>query len=407
MASVRIVPHLHLTVCRSSIVPDFDSVLSSLGMDDQIKYWVALGRVRLLGTVRFRRLEAYFGQVETAWTAAYGEFKAAGMEDRVAKEIVATRDRLSPDDEMAKLERIGVKAINWHHQDYPARLKEISDPPPILYYKGELLPSDERSVAVVGTRSPTSYGREVAATLTADLARNGLTIVSGLALGVDGIAHRATLDAGQRTIAVVANGLDIVYPRDHTSLSQRIAEQGAVVSEMPLGVRPDSRSFPRRNRLISGISLGSLVVEAGETSGARWTVYHALEQNREVFCVPGSIFSPASRLTNRLIQEGAKLVSNANDVMEELNLSVVGHQIEMLLAQKSIPELAINDDSESRLMDQLDHEPIHIDDIRRRAGMPITEVSGLLTMLELQGKVKQVGCMHYVRIREASPAYGY
>ena len=376
-------------------------------MDDQIKYWVALGRVRLLGTVRFRRLEAYFGQAENAWTAAYGELKAAGMEDRVVKEIVATRDRVSPDDEMAKLERIGVKAINWRHQDYPARLKEISDPPPVLYYKGELLSSDERSLAVVGTRSPTSYGREVAATLTADLARNGLTIVSGLALGIDGIAHRAALDAGQRTIAVVANGLDIVYPRDHTGLSQRIAEQGAVVSEMPLGVRPDSRSFPRRNRLISGISLGSLVVEAGEASGARWTVYHALEQNREVFCVPGSIFSPASRLTNRLIQEGAKLVSHANDVMEELNLSVVGHQIEMRLAQESIPDLAINGDSESKLMDQLDHEPIHIDDIRRRAGMPITEVSGLLTMLELQGKVKQVGCMHYVRIREASPAYGY
>jgi len=376
-------------------------------MDDQIKYWVALGRVRLLGTVRFRRLEAYFGQAENAWTAAYGELKAAGMEDRVAKEIVATRDRVSPDDEMAKLERVGVKAINWRHQDYPARLKEISDPPPVLYYKGELQSSDERSVAVVGTRSPTSYGREVAATLTADLARNGLTIVSGLALGIDGIAHRATLDAGQRTIAVVANGLDIVYPRDHTGLSQRIAEQGAVVSEMPLGVRPDSRSFPRRNRLISGISLGSLVVEAGEASGARWTVYHALEQNREVFCVPGSIFSPASRLTNRLIQEGAKLVSHANDVMEELNLSVVGHQIEMRLAQESIPDLAMNGDSESKLMDQLDHEPIHIDDIRRRAGMPITEVSGLLTMLELQGKVKQVGCMHYVRIREASPAYGY
>ena len=376
-------------------------------MDDQIKYWVALGRVRLLGTVRFRRLEAYFGQAENAWTAAYGELKAAGMEDRVVKEIVATRDRVSPDDEMAKFERIGVKAINWRHQDYPARLKEISDPPPVLYYKGELLSSDERSLAVVGTRSPTSYGREVAATLTADLARNGLTIVSGLALGIDGIAHRAALDAGQRTIAVVANGLDIVYPRDHTGLSQRIAEQGAVVSEMPLGVRPDSRSFPRRNRLISGISLGSLVVEAGEASGARWTVYHALEQNREVFCVPGSIFSPASRLTNRLIQEGAKLVSHANDVMEELNLSVVGHQIEMRLAQESIPDLAINGDSESKLMDQLDHEPIHIDDIRRRAGMPITEVSGLLTMLELQGKVKQVGCMHYVRIREASPAYGY
>lgn len=373
---------------------------------EQIKYWVALGRVRLLGTVRFRRLEAYFGEAENVWGASFSELKAAGMEDRVANEMLAARSKVSPDDEMDNLARAGVKAVNWHHPDYPARLKEIHDPPPVLYYKGELRASDERSVAVVGTRSPTTYGREVAANLTAELARNGITIVSGLALGIDGIAHRSTLDSGERTLAVVANGLDIVYPKEHANLSQRISEQGAVVSEVPLGIRPDSRSFPRRNRLISGISLGTLVVEAGEGSGARWTVYHALEQDREVFCVPGSIYSPASHLTNRLIQEGAKLVSSANDVMEELNLSVVGHQIEMRVAQESIPAMSVNDDGESKLLGQLDHEPIHIDDIRRRASMPITEVSSLLTMLELKGKVKQVGCMHYIRIREASPIYG-
>ncbi|MDA0733269.1 MAG: DNA-processing protein DprA [Chloroflexi bacterium] len=373
---------------------------------EQIKYWVALGRVRLLGTVRFRRLEAYFGEAANVWKASFSELKASGMEERVANEIIAARSKVSPDDEMANLARAGVKAVNWHHPDYPARLKEIHDPPPVLYYKGELLPSDERSVAVVGTRSPTTYGREVAASLTAELARNGIAIVSGLALGIDGIAHRAALDSGERTLAVVANGLDIVYPKEHANLSQRISEQGAVVSEVPLGIRPDSRSFPRRNRLISGISLGTLVVEAGEGSGARWTVYHALEQDREVFCVPGSIFSPASHLTNRLIQEGAKLVSSTNDIMEELNLNAVGRQIEMRLAQESIPALSANNDAESKLLGQLDHEPIHIDDIRRRADMPITEVSGLLTMLELKGMVKQVGCMHYVRIREASPIYG-
>ena len=338
---------------------------------EQIKYWVALGRVRLLGTARFRRLEAFFGEAKNIWQGSLSELKAAGMEDRVAKQIIAARDKVSPDDEMAKLASSGVKAVNWHHPDYPSRLKEIHDPPPVDYYKGKLLASDERSVAVVGTRSPTTYGREVTANLTADLARNGITIVSGLALGLDGISHSAALDTGERTLAVVANGLDIVYPKEHASLSQRISERGAVVSEVPLGVRPAPRSFPQRNRLISGISLGTLVVEAGEASGARWTVYHPLEQDREVFCVPGSIFSPASHLTNRLIQEGAKLVSSANDVMEELNLSVVGPQIEMRLAQESDPELSVNDDGESKLLGQLDHEPIHIDDIRRRASMPI------------------------------------
>jgi DNA processing protein len=325
------------------------------------------------------------------------------METRVASEMIAARSQVSPDDEMDRLARAGVKAVTWHHPEYPARLKEIPDPPPVLYYKGELLPSDERSVAVVGTRGPTSYGREVAATLTSELARNGITVVSGLALGIDGIAHRAALDSGERTLAMVANGLDIIYPREHANLSRRISEQGAVVSEVPLGIRPESRSFPRRNRLISGVTLGTLVVEAGERSGTRWTVYHALEQDREVFCVPGSIFSPASQLTNRLIQEGAKLVSSANDVMEELNLRVVSRQIEMRLAPETVPAPSVG---ESNLLGQLNHEPVHIDDLRRRANLPITEVSSLLTLLELQGRVKQVGCMHYVRISEASPVYG-
>lgn len=185
---------------------------------------------------------------------------------------------------------------------------------------------------------------------------------------------------------------------------QQIQENGAVVSEIPLGVRPTSQSFPLRNRLISGISLGTLVVEAGKSSGARWTVRHALEQDREVFCVPGSIYSPASELTNRLIQDGAKLVLNHNDVLEELNLSSVAHQIEMRLVP-DLPDLP-GGDEETKLLAHLENEPLHIDEIRRRAGLPITQVSGLLTMLEIKRLVKQVGCMHYVMIREATPIYG-
>ena len=255
-------------------------------------------------------------------------------------------------------------------------------------------------MAVVGTRGPTTYGREAAAALVADLARIGITIISGLARGIDGIAHRAALDNGGRTIAVLANGLDIVYPREHTQLFQRTQIQGAVVSEHPLGVRPDSRSFPRRNRLISGMSLGVLVVEAPESSGARWTVWHALQQDREVFCVPGSIFAPTSRFTNRMIQEGAKLVSDYTDVLEELNVTVVPHQFEMPMLQES------DDEAESALLQHLDLEPLHIDDIRRNAGLPITTVNSMLTMLELKGKVKQVGCMHYIRMRETASIYG-
>ena len=222
-----------------------------------------------------------------------------------------------------------------------------------MYYKGTLLAADERSVAVVGTRSPTTYGREAAANLTADLARCGITIISGMALGIDGIAHHSALDQGARTIALLAGGLDIIYPREHTRLFQQIQENGAVVSEIPLGIRPDSRSFPRRNRLI---------------------------------------------------QEGAKLVLNHNDVLEELNLSSVAHQIEMRLAP-DLPDLA-TDDEEKKLLAHLENEPLHIDEIRRRAGLPIAQISGLLTMLEIKRLVKQVGCMHYVMIREATPTYG-
>ena len=377
---------------------------------DGIEFWAALNLVPHLGTVRFRRLEAHFGDLANAWRASLSELKAAGIEDRPAQAVLAAQSRISPEAEVQRLDRAGVKLLNWHHSEYPPRLKEIHDPPPVLYYKGTLLPADERAVAVVGTRSPTSYGREAAASLAGDLARNGITIVSGLARGIDGIAHRAALDNGGRTIAVLANGLDTVYPREHTGLFQQAQEAGAVVSEYPLGVRPDPRFFPRRNRLISGMSLGTLVIEAPEDSGARWTVYHALEQDREVFCVPGSIFSPTSRFTNRMIQEGAKLVSVYTDVLEELNLAVVVHQMEMPLARAEGPAFIGDDQApdviETAVLSHLDAEPLHIDDIRRSVSLPINVVSSLLTMLELKGKVRQVGCMHYIRLREATPAYG-
>ena len=379
---------------------------------EHIKYWLALNRIPHLGAVRFRRLEAYFGELANAWSASAGELRAAGIEERVACEIAAARQQTSPDAEVEQLRKAGVEALNWHDPGYPSRLKEISDPPPVLYVKGNLLPSDELAVAVVGTRNATAYGREVASRLAADLAQQGITIVSGLARGIDYAAHRAALDSGGRTIAAVASGLDIVYPREHTGMFQSIQEHGAAISELPLGTRPDRRRFPRRNRLISGTSLGTLVVEAGESSGALITVKHALEQDREVFCVPGSILSPASRGTNRLIQEGAKLVLDFNDILEELNLSVVTQQMELQIPAPAgqTPETTIQippGEAEAGLLEYLEEEPLHIDDIRRRCRLPVASVSGLLTMLELKGLVKQVGGMHYVRTREATLTYGH
>ena len=379
---------------------------------DELKFWVALSAVPHLGAARFRRLESYFGDMEQAWRAGVSHLQNAGLDLRAAQEVVSARQQTDPDDCMASLIHAGVNAANWNGDDYPPRLKEISDPPPVLYYVGALVPEDECSVAVVGTRKPTDYGKKAADALSRDLASAGITIVSGLALGIDGTAHRAALDCGGRTIAVVAGGLDSVYPKEHAGLFRRIREQGAVVSERPLGMRPDPRSFPRRNRLISGMTLGTVVVEAPNTSGAVSTVRHALEQDREVFCVPGSIFSPASAFTNRMIKEGAKLVADYTDVLEELNLPDASGYAERAMTRQNSSETPGKtgieeeefpedlDGEEATLMTLFSAEPVHVDELCRQTGIPIASISSMLTLLELKGRIAQVGSMHYVK---ASP----
>jgi len=250
----------------------------------------------------------------------------------------------------------------------------------------------------VGTRRASVYGRQVTEEIVTDLARSKITIVSGLAKGIDSIAHHSALDAGGRSIAVFACGLDTVYPSENATLARNIMQQGALISEYPLGTRPRADNFPRRNRILSGMSLGVLVVEAGETSGALITAHLAVEQNREVFAVPGSILSPASRGTNRLIQEGAKLVLSYTDILEELNLTAVAQQIEM-------KEIMPASDTESLLLKQLGAEPAHIDEVCRSTGLPVSTVSSTLAMMELKGLVKQVGTMNYVLAREVREEY--
>jgi DNA processing protein len=232
----------------------------------------------------------------------------------------------------------------------------------------------------------------------ADLVRSKITIVSGLAKGIDSVAHRTALEADGRNIAVFACGLDTVYPAENASLARRIMQQGALISEYPLGTRPRAENFPRRNRIMSGLSLGVLITEAGETSGAMITANMALEQNREVFAIPGSILSPASKGTNRLIQEGAKLVHDYTDILEELNLTAVAHQIEM-------KEIIPASETESLLLKHLRAEPVHIDEVCRSSGLPVATVSSTLAMMELKGLIKQVGMMNYVLAREVREEY--
>jgi len=366
--------------------------------EKEIKYWVGFSLIPRIGRVRLSQLEGYFGNLEKAWQAATTELKHAGLDSGAVNAVNYWRPKISLDEEMEKLDRYGVRVLTFHDPAYPSRLKEIYDYPPIIYIRGSLLPQDEWCLAVVGTRRATVYGRQVTEEIATDLAKSGITIVSGLAKGIDSIAHRSALEAGGRSIAVFASGLDIVYPAENATLARDIIQHGAIISEHPLGTRPRADNFPRRNRIMSGLSLGVLVVEADETSGAMITARLALEQNREVFAVPGSILSPASHGTNRLIQEGAKLVRNYTDILEELNLTAVAQQME-------IKEVIPASDTETLLLKQLSAEPTHIDEVCRNTSLPMSTISSTLAMMELKGLVKQVGNMNYVLSREARERY--
>jgi len=363
-----------------------------------IQYWVGFSLIPGIGRVRITQLEGYFGNLEDAWKAGTSELKNAGLESSSIRAITAYRPKISLEAEMDKLDHYGVNAITCHDDDYPARLKEIYDYPPILYVRGSLLPEDEWCLAIVGTRRATVYGRQVTEEIVTDLARSKITIVSGLAKGIDSVAHHSALEAGGRTIAIGACGLDTVYPAENVNLARRIMQQGALISEYPLGTKPKAENFPRRNRIMSGLSLGVLVTEAGETSGAMITAHLALEQNREVFAIPGSILSPSSRGANNLIQEGAKLVRSYTDILEELNLTAIAHQIEM-------KEIIPSSDTESQLLKHLGAEPMHIDEVCRSSGLPVSTVSSTLAMMELKGLIKQVGTMNYSLAREVREQY--
>ncbi len=365
---------------------------------EDIKYWVGFSLISGIGRVRFTQLENYFTSLENAWKAGPAELKQAGLDSGSIRAITSQRPKISLETEMEKLDRFGVKVFTWHDEGYPSRLKEIYDYPPLIYVRGSLCPEDEWSLAVVGTRRATVYGRQVTEEIVTDLAQSKITIVSGLAKGIDTVAHHSALEAGGRSIAIFACGLDIVYPSENANLARRVMQQGALVSEYPLGTKPRAENFPRRNRIMSGLSLGVLAIEAGETSGALITAHLALEQNREVFAIPGSILSPASRGTNHLIQEGAKLVHSYSDILEELNLTAVAHQI-------GLEEIIPASDTESLLLKQLRAEPTHIDEVCRSSGLPMPTVSSTLAMMELKGLVKQVGAMNYVLAREVREEY--
>jgi DNA processing protein len=363
-----------------------------------LKFWVSFTLIPGIGRVRLGQMESYFGNLEYAWKASSSELKKSGLDIGSVNSIINSRSGINPDSEIEKMELAGVKAFTYHDSGYPTRLKETYDYPPVIYIRGSIESKDEWCLAVVGTRKATFYGRQVTEEIVSDLVRSNITIVSGLARGIDTYAHKAALEAGGRTMAIFACGLNTIYPPENAELARHIVENGALISEYPLGIRPRSDNFPRRNRIMSGLCLGTLVIEAGEKSGALITAQMALEQNREVFAIPGSIISKTSYGTNRLIQAGAKLVTNYKDILEELNLMTVAHQIEM-------KELIPPTETESVLLKQMGIEPVHIDEICRAVRLPTAIVSSTLTMMELKGIVKHVGAMNYSLAREAREEY--
>ena len=350
-----------------------------------------------MGRIRFARLQRHLPTLAEAWRAERADLVASGLDARIVTSILARRATIEPEQEIERLQRNNARAITWADPAYPARLREIYDPPVILYIRGQLTPTDEWCVTIVGTRKVTAYGRAVAEEIAGDLARNRVTVVSGLARGADAIAHTAALDSGGRTIAVMASGLDIIYPPEHRRLAERIPEAGALISDYPLGTEPRGDFFPRRNCILSGLSLGTLIIEGDMKSGAMITARLAMEQNREVFAVPGSVLSPQPR-PQLADPAGGKLVRSVSDILEELNLTMAEQQLELVDA---LPL----DEMEAALLRQLSTDPAHIDDVRRETGLPIQTVSSALAMLELKGMVRQVGNMNFVRVRETAERY--
>jgi DNA processing protein len=341
--------------------------------------------VRGVGNVTYRELLGHFFSPKAVFSAPLAALTAAGVHAEVARAIAAFDQWSAVERELNNIGRHGVRLVTYADEEYPINLTHLHDPPPFLYVRGSFVPEDRVAIAVVGSRSPSAYGRAVARDLAQGLAAKGVTIVSGLARGIDAEAHRATLAAGGRTIAVLGSGLDIIYPSEHRTLATEIPAQGALISEFPLGSKPDAVHFPYRNRVISGLSLGTVVVEAAENSGSLITARCALDQNREVFAVPGNITSSRSHGPHRLLKDGAKLVEGVDDILEEIAPALA--QPRSVVSPGPVVTL---EPHEKILVDLFDGEPLHVDVLIAKSGLSAARVLEVLLGLELRGVMTQL-----------------
>ena len=348
--------------------------------------------VQGIGPRRLARLQQHFDDLGEAWQASPLQLQQAGLDRALSQRVQEARQGLELERELERIRKCGAVLLTLLDEHYPDALRNIADPPLALYLRGNLEPADSNALGMVGTRKATAYGLDVAGRLARGLSQNKITVVSGLAYGIDAAAHQGALGSGGRTLAVLGSGVDVVYPSGHRKLAERIVEHGALISEFPPGTTPEGRNFPRRNRIISGLSLGVLVVQAPLASGAIITANIAAEQGRDVFAVPGNILEPANAGCHRLIQDGAKLVTSAEDILDELNLA--WSRVETAsVAQRVVPA----NESEAGLLAHLGAEATHVDELARLSQMPVASVSSTLTILELRGLARKVGPMQYCR----------
>jgi len=352
--------------------------------------WLALARVKGLGCASFKRLAEHFGDPRLALSASHDELaQVQGLDQDAAQGLASFSDWAEVRKELKRALATGARLVPFGASDYPARLRTIADPPPVLYVRGEMREEDSKAVAIVGSRSASNYGIRITQELGRGLASLGFTVISGMARGIDGAAHEAALAAGGRTLAGLGCGVDVVYPPEHEGLYENICRNGAILSELPIGTPPFSFNFPGRNRLISGLALGVVVVEATEKSGSLITAGLALEQGREVFAVPGEAGASRSRGTHRLIRQGAKLVEGVEDVVEE----IAPQLLERAGSAREKAPLALPADvgtEAKKVFGLIAERALQIDEVIEASGLTAARVSEILLDLEMRGFLKQL-----------------
>jgi DNA processing protein len=355
----------------------------------ELSYFVGLNKIGM-GPKTFLKLFKKYKSAEKIWNLEQSELMHFGLQTKTIERFLSNRKKINPTKELDQIQKLKINLVTMFDKNYPNNLTEISNSPYILFYKGDLNILNNLSIGVVGTRKMTPYGKRVCEQIIFGLAKNNINIVSGLALGIDAVAHKTTLESGGLTTAVLGTSLDFIYPSANFQLAEKIIQNGLIVSEFPLGTRGFPSNFPIRNRIISGLSIGVVVIEAATISGSLITANYALEQNREVFTIPGSIYSPQSVGCNNLIKMGAKVVTSYEDILDELNIK------NKIKEEKEI--IKFETQNEKKIWNILDFEnPANIDKIIEKTGISVSEISSILTLMEIRGLIKNIGGQQYVK----------